>query len=104
MGKDNEAGEYFKKVLEFDPRHINALNNLGVMYAKEGKFNEAVALINQSLSIDPNYPNAYVNRSVILKKQGQRKQALEDALKAQSLGYENLEGYIRELRSHFSKK
>ena len=53
-GRRKEAIQQWKKAIEIDPRHADALNSLGYVYAEEGiNLDEAEALIKKALDIDP---------------------------------------------------
>ncbi|MCE9538367.1 MAG: hypothetical protein K8R85_04005, partial [Bacteroidetes bacterium] len=52
-----------------------------------------------AIQLNPDYSAAYFNRSVINKASGNFKEALNDALKAQSLGYAVDTGYLNELKN-----
>lgn len=47
-----EAIYFFQKALEINPDYINALNNLGALYAIRNDYDEAIALWKRSLEID----------------------------------------------------
>jgi tetratricopeptide (TPR) repeat protein len=66
------AGEYEKaieindKILDVDPKHVNALSNKGWAFSYLFQFEDAIANYNQALEIDPNYLNALVGKANVL--------------------------------------
>ncbi len=71
----------------------------GTAYFNSG--NAAAALADNTMAIEynPNNSGAYFNRSVVNKTMGKYKDALNDALKAQSMGYAINPNYINELKA-----
>jgi len=51
----NAIDEY-QRVLEIDPNHIPAHNNLGTLYALHGEHDLALHELERSLELDPNQP------------------------------------------------
>jgi tetratricopeptide (TPR) repeat protein len=60
-GKLNEAKKLYKKIIRNDPHHVNALNNLGVIYLSQKNFKWAIIRFNDALTIKPGYADAYYN-------------------------------------------
>lgn len=56
-----QAVDALTRALILDPDHINALNNLGVVYSLQGKNVEAEKLLKHSLKLDPKQPEAWLN-------------------------------------------
>ncbi len=48
-----DAIYYFQKALEINPDYINALNNLGALYALRSDYDDAISIWKQSLELDP---------------------------------------------------
>ena len=57
----SESAQYLKKATEIYPDYLDAWNNLGIVYKKQGKLEEARALYTQNISRDPNYAKNYYN-------------------------------------------
>jgi tetratricopeptide (TPR) repeat protein len=70
-GAHTEAADIYRKVLELKPRHILALNNLGVALYKSGNFVEAVALFRQAVGVQSTYADAQFNLGTVLRCTGQ---------------------------------
>lgn len=54
----NDAIGFFDRVLQSDPRNINALFNLGSACERQGRFEDAEKAFQRLLNIDPDYPQA----------------------------------------------
>ncbi len=55
LDEDDLCIETMKRVIQLDPKHADALNYLGYLYAEKGiKLEEAASLINKALEIRPN--------------------------------------------------
>src|SRR5262249_50253898 len=79
QGKYTEAITQYRQVLQRDPQHVGALNNLAwLLTLKEGQGEEALALIQRA--IDRTGPRADVldTRAVAFLTTGQSKPALDD--------------------------
>lgn len=81
-GRFDEAKRIYAQILSEKPDHLEALNNLGLIYLKEGLRKEALSLFGKSLSLKTNYPKAYNNIGVILAQEGENKLAEEYFKKA----------------------
>ena len=76
--KKNDLGtaqEYYNKVLDIDPNHTNALNNLGVIFFNFGENQKAINFYEKAIKINPIYLDAYNNLGVAHKKIGQLQEA-----------------------------
>src|SRR5580658_2084287 len=58
-GKNELAGEQFRKALELEPKDYDANHNLGEFYIQAGKIAEAIPLLERAQSISPSYDNGY---------------------------------------------
>ena len=75
-GRLMEAEPLYRKVLEAQPRHFDALHLIGVIHYQRGEYDEAVRRIGQALTINPNVAAAHNNRGGALKDLGRPKEAL----------------------------
>ena len=80
-----DAQNYYQKVLELDPTHVNALNNLGVIFHELGEIQKAKDCFEKAISINPNYAEAHNNLGIILKELGEIQKAKECFEKAISI-------------------
>ena len=56
----------YQEVLKLDPNHLNAHNNLALIYQNLGEIQKAKNLFEEAIKIDPNCANFYNNLSAIL--------------------------------------
>jgi len=79
----DEAEQVLKKVIEMDPRHAQAMNKLGVVFARRNDLRQAEDCFNEALAIDPNLASAHSNLGNIYAERGwtdRAKAAYERAL------------------------
>ena len=63
------ATELFKKVVELEPKHKDAWNNLGRSYLALGKYDDAIASFNKQIEINPFDEFAYNNLGLAYQSQ-----------------------------------
>jgi predicted TPR repeat methyltransferase len=73
-----EAGELYRRVLEADPHHPDALHFAGVLAHQQGRHDEAVALIERSLVAVPDRADCYSNLGIVFQSTGR----FDDAIAA----------------------
>ena len=78
LGKNKEAIEIFKLVLDIDSNFVYALMGMGLVLDNQGKYQEAIDYIDKALNIDPNYVLALTNKGVSLARLGKHQDAIED--------------------------
>lgn len=76
-GAFDEAEKYFIKVLAVDPKHIDALDRLGVIYIQQGNPRKAEMIYRELFSITQKDSKFYCNYGRCLYNQGKRAEALE---------------------------
>jgi predicted TPR repeat methyltransferase len=72
-----EAREVYRRVLEMDPDHADALHYAGVLAHQQGRNEEAVALIKRSLALAPDRADCFSNLGIILQSTGKLEQAID---------------------------
>lgn len=77
-GRLDEAERYFKQLLAREPRHLGALNILGVLLASQHKYAQAEPYLREALSIQASSDSTLSNYGIVLKGLGRS----EDALKS----------------------
>jgi tetratricopeptide (TPR) repeat protein len=78
LGNTEEAIRLFKRVVELNPRHVYALNNLAMMLAERpGERKEALKYIDQAINIAGSDPALYDTKGTILLFDGQAEKAAE---------------------------
>lgn len=65
LGQLDKAEEALKKAIALDPNHVQAHNELGIIYRKAGRFDEARAMYEQALKLDADYAKAHVNLGML---------------------------------------
>ena len=53
--------EIYQKILQLDPEHVDAHNNLGMAFYDKGEFNEALDHYQKAVHIDPDFSDAHYN-------------------------------------------
>jgi protein O-GlcNAc transferase len=67
-GNLGEAEVLYRRVLETEPRHADALTLLGTIQAQLRNFDEAERLLGTSLGINPRQFQAHYNRGIVLEE------------------------------------
>ncbi len=71
------AEALYQTVLQADPAHADAHNNLGIIQFGKGQPEEAAACYRRALQNNPNYVNAYNNLGSVFKSQGRFAEAIQ---------------------------
>ena len=83
LAGDNEpAARAYRRALELDPSHADALNNLAVTLAAGGDLPQAVAAYRRALAVRPDFPAALNNLGAALMDMGELEAAGEEIRKA----------------------
>lgn len=72
-----KAKECFEHSIQINPEYVHPINNLGVIYQKEGKLKEASAYFKKAVEIVPLYIDGYQNLAFVYFIQNQYKNALD---------------------------
>jgi len=65
------AENYYKEVLEINPQHFEAYNNLGLLYDKTGKYHEAKNCYEKAIEIEPKDSQIHNNLGIIYNQLGE---------------------------------
>ncbi|MDR3415310.1 MAG: tetratricopeptide repeat-containing glycosyltransferase family protein [Nevskia sp.] len=76
-GDEPLALDCFSRILEADPRHLNALHNRGVLLGRANRIEEALQCFAEILALDPGNVSALVNSGIGLAHLGCNTAALE---------------------------
>ncbi|MDI6742142.1 MAG: tetratricopeptide repeat protein [Smithella sp.] len=87
-GKLAEAKDLYKQIIKIDPKNIQALNNLGVVYMDQKVYKWAAIRLNDALKIKHDYPKAHYNLACLYAQQNNREQSLHHLQKAIGLNPE----------------
>jgi len=72
-----EAGELYRRVLEMEPDHPQALHYAGVLAHQQGRNDDAIALVERSLALAPGQADWYSNQGIILQSTGELDRAID---------------------------
>lgn len=89
-GKLAEAQECYEKILSINPRHSDALGNLGLLLHSQGHRARAVELYKKALALSPNLDHLYYFLGNGLNEQGQHKKAISAYQRALAADYDSL--------------
>jgi Flp pilus assembly protein TadD len=99
----SKAIQAYQKVIELNPRYVEAYNNLGIVYQTIGDVNRAFGAYQKATEINPGYQKGYNNLGILLLLEGRYEEALEAFRKALAINPNNIESYIN-LGTLFKKK
>lgn len=68
--KLEKAERIYKRILQSDPKNVDALHFLGILHHQHGQSDSAIDLIEKAISLCPNYADAYNNLGNVLKESG----------------------------------
>ncbi len=98
MGQFAEARDDFLKVLQRDPTHREALNNLGAVLATTGYRRAAQVAYREAVTLHPNDPISRVNLGQLLLEQSEQLEVSEHAEEALRIRREARELFEHALR------
>jgi Flp pilus assembly protein TadD len=75
-GHLKEAGAIYQSLSTSYPDHVELMNVLGVINAKQGNTEEGVRLLKRAISIQPNYADAYFNLGLTMQLAAKYAEAL----------------------------
>ncbi|PHR61244.1 MAG: hypothetical protein COA43_04505 [Robiginitomaculum sp.] len=85
----NEAETHLLKALSLDPRSLNALANLTLLYTDTGRLLKALKTSRKMLEINPNYADAYFSLGYVYRYAGQLDLSIQMMEKAISIDPHN---------------
>ena len=62
------AENLYNKLLEINPNHLNANNNLGIIFEKLDQSKKAIRYFKKAIQINPDYADAYYNLGKIFNE------------------------------------
>jgi len=77
-GDATRAMEYFKKVLEKDPKRADVYKGIGWFYMHKQEYEQAIENWQKALEIDPNIPDVHNNIALALMGQNKQSEAIEE--------------------------
>lgn len=85
--EDEEALEYFKKSIQYDPSFADAYESLGVLAGRLGKFEEGIEAMDDLLKVNPDSVMAHSNKSLFFMKLGKIEEAENEKAEATVKGF-----------------
>jgi len=76
------AGNLYKEILKTNPNHVDAHNNLGLVFQAFGDFQKAISSYQKAIEIQPDYANAHNNLGIAIKELRDNKKAISSYQKA----------------------
>ncbi|HHZ93268.1 TPA: tetratricopeptide repeat protein, partial [Candidatus Poribacteria bacterium] len=61
QGKLEKATEAYQQVIQIQPNHADAYNNLGTVFINQDRIDDAIEAYQQAIRIQPNQGEAYYN-------------------------------------------
>ena len=90
QGNIDSSMMFYEKGLFSNPDNIVYLNNLGVLYWKEGNYKVAGDYFRKAIEKESLYPIFHYNLGITLKNTGKAKEAEEELEKAKELDFQSL--------------
>jgi len=98
-GKYDLAISEFDKAIEANPMFAEAYNHRGIIYSNaKRQYDKAISDYTTAIKINPEHTLAYKNRAYAYMLKGQYDKAWDDVRKAQSLGFEVDQEFLRALQ------
>jgi DNA-binding winged helix-turn-helix (wHTH) protein/tetratricopeptide (TPR) repeat protein len=80
MGRHDEAIEAMEQARRLDPRSVETLQHLAIVYWMAGQGDRALEAVDDSLKVAPGSPRAHYGRMMILDQLGRRDEAMAERL------------------------
>jgi Flp pilus assembly protein TadD len=103
-GRFDQALQDFNRALNLKPNDASLYDFRGVAYRGKGLDDQAMKDFNQALQLDPKYAKAYRNRAMVYYDNSEFDKALGDLEKAQTLGYQVDQDFLRLVRRKAAEK
>jgi hypothetical protein len=91
LGRSDDARQGYVTVLQRDPAHFGALNDLGMLLYKAGRGNEALTCFNAAVAKHPNNAIGHANLAFVLLRGGEAQLARDHYQAALQLDPKNAE-------------
>lgn len=92
QGDRGAARKAFNQAVKYDPRFVNALNNLGAVNCLEKKYNPAIRYLKQALALDEMNASAHLNIAEAWMGLGEVDRAMTEYARALELNADILSG------------
>lgn len=94
-GNIQQAIRDYSRALDHNPKHIQALNNRGIMKGNLGDFNGGLMDFTTATRLKPDYAEAWYNRGIVRYQLKQTNEACKDWQQAEKLGFRQAEVVLR---------
>ena len=71
------AENLYKETLKINPNHVDARNNLGIIFQALGEFQKARSCYEKAIQIQPEAYASYYNLGLVFKELGELQKALD---------------------------
>ncbi len=88
-GRLDEAADLYVRIIDRDPRHVRALNNLGIVYDRLGRYDEALVQYREALQQEPENVKLLSNIGAVLGTLGRYAEAESELHRALRLAPES---------------
>jgi protein O-mannosyl-transferase len=95
-GHIQHAIRNYSRALDHNPKHIQALNNRGIMKGQTGDLNGSMMDFTTAIRLKPVYAEAWYNRGIVRYQLGQNTEACRDWQQAAAKGFVPAEAVLRE--------
>jgi len=85
LGRLQEAKAFYEETLAQDPKHVDALNNIGVIYIRDKDYPAAREVFSEAIRLRPDYVDAYYNLACVYAIEQRLPESLAHLQKAVSL-------------------
>ena len=92
-GHQNRAVKDYRRILELEPRNVDALLGMADVYKRLEEFEEATAAIRKAQELDPDYYRPYEVMGLFYADQGRLNEAAEQFRKTVALAPKFFDGY-----------
>lgn len=100
MGKLEDALRDYNLLMSKEPNNAGLYNSRGLVHFKSGNAEQALSDYNQAILFNPNYAEAFYRRSKVYFYLQQFDHAQSDAQKAEELGFNINENYLKQLQEN----
>ena len=93
QNKTDVAQKLYSQVLKINQNHVDAHNNLGVIFKNLGENEKAIDCYEKAIAINPNYVNAHNNLGLVFKNLGENEKAIDCYEKAIAINPNYVDAY-----------